>query len=87
MMEQTTTGMNYDEKKERTLGAQAAGPQSLAVDIKEAASLLSVSTKTVRREIDKGKLIAVRIGRLLRVRTAELHAYLLRCQQRTSRGT
>lgn len=55
--------------------------EPLAVDIPEAATLLSVSTKTIRREIDRGRLPALRIGRVWRIRIAELKAYLVRCQQ------
>ena len=58
--------------------AQANAP--LAVAIPEAAVLLGVSVRTVRREIDRGNLRAVRIGRVWRIRVAELHAYLKRLE-------
>lgn len=51
---------------------------ALAVSLQEAADMLGVHTNTVRREIWRGNLAAVRIGRILRVRVAELHAYLRR---------
>jgi excisionase family DNA binding protein len=57
----------------------------MAVDIKGAAQALSVSDDTVRREIDRGKLRAVRIGRVWRVRVAELEAYLKRCEEQVVR--
>lgn len=61
--------------------ARGAGERpALAVDVNEAAQLLSVSPKTVRREIARGNLRAVRVGRFLRIRTAELNAYLERLE-------
>jgi excisionase family DNA binding protein len=50
----------------------------LAVDLDTAAQMLGVCTATIRREIDRGRLRAVKIGRVYRVRVAELHAYLKR---------
>ena len=61
-------------------------PRRLAVSLDVAAEMLSVSTKTVRREIDRGHLRAVRIGRLWRVPTSELEAYLRRRQTRPQNG-
>lgn len=54
--------------------------EALAVDIPEAAAMLRVSTKTIRREIAGGRLRALRISRVWRIRFAELQAYLVRCQ-------
>jgi excisionase family DNA binding protein len=42
-----------------------------------AAALLHVSTKTVRRLIDRGDLDRVRIGRLVRIRPADIKALIL----------
>lgn len=53
---------------------------TLAVDLAQAGAMLGVCTATIRREIDRGRLRAVRIGRVYRVRVAELHAYLKRCE-------
>lgn len=53
-----------------------ANRSPLAVDVFEAARLLSVNPATVRREISRGNLRAVRIGRVFRVRVAELQVYL-----------
>ena len=53
----------------------------MAVDLEQAASMLNVSVKTIRREIDRGKLHCLRIGRVLRIRVAEVQAYLERCQR------
>lgn len=63
--------------------AQERAP--LAVDLAETARMLSVSVKTVRREIDRCKLRAFRIGRVRRVRVAEIEAYLRR-QERSENG-
>lgn len=49
-----------------------------AVDLACVANMLSVSVKTVRREIDRGELRALRIGRAWRVRITEVNAYLKR---------
>jgi excisionase family DNA binding protein len=50
----------------------------LAVDLNEAARMIGVCTATIRREVNRGRLRAVRVGRLYRVRVAELNAYLKR---------
>lgn len=55
---------------------------AIAVDIQEAAELIRVSDDTIRREIDRGKLKAVKIGRIWRIRVAEIDAYLRRCENR-----
>ncbi|MEI6233319.1 MAG: helix-turn-helix domain-containing protein [Planctomycetota bacterium] len=59
-------------------GLSVVTPRSkpLAVDVVEAAEMLRVSVKTVRREIQSGNLPALRIGRYLRVRVAALELYL-----------
>lgn len=56
-------------------------PHALAVDIYEAARMLGVHANTIRREIDRGRLRAVKIGRVWRVRVAELHSYLKRNEE------
>jgi excisionase family DNA binding protein len=38
--------------------------------------LANVSTKTIRREIDRGELPARHVGRLVRIDPAEFRAYL-----------
>ena len=45
-------------------------------DIDEVAAILKVSSKTVRREIDRGSLPAHRFGRLLRVSSDDLRRYI-----------
>lgn len=44
--------------------------------IAEVADRLSVATITVRREIERGNLYAVKVGRLLRVSDDELSRYI-----------
>lgn len=56
----------------------------LAVNIREAAEMIGVSPQTVQREIDRGNLRALKVGRQWRVRLSELNAYLER-QERKAR--
>lgn len=44
----------------------------------EAARLANVSTKTIRREIDRGELRAAHVGRLVRIDPDDFRAYLER---------
>jgi len=60
----------------------SAGLPVMAVDINQAAQMIGVSDDTIRREIDRGRLRAVKIGRVWRIRTSELEAYLRRCEAR-----
>jgi excisionase family DNA binding protein len=48
------------------------------VDLREAAKVLSVCVRTVRREIERGRLIAFRVGRSLRIRVSDLRRYMER---------
>lgn len=57
-------------------------PGQLAVDVQQAAQMLDVCTKTLRREINRGELAAVRIGKAVRIRVVEIHAYLKRKEKR-----
>src|SRR5262245_26300242 len=61
--------------------ATTAGASPLAVDLLQAAQLLNVCVKTLRREICRGKLNALRIGRVWRVRVSELNSYLTRLEE------
>ncbi len=49
-------------------------PQYRNVD--ETALELNVSTKTIRRLIDRGELLANRIGRSIRISEEDLHRYI-----------
>lgn len=51
--------------------------QLLSVD--DVAAILSVSSKTVRRMIDRGTISACRVGRLVRVQRADLERYIASC--------
>jgi excisionase family DNA binding protein len=46
------------------------------VSLREASFRLSVCVRTVRREIDRGRLRAFRVGRNLRVSLSELRRYM-----------
>ncbi|HEX3332582.1 MAG TPA: helix-turn-helix domain-containing protein [Gaiellales bacterium] len=46
------------------------------LSVAEAAELLGVNHKTIRREIESGRLPAVRVGRLIRINAATLDADL-----------
>jgi excisionase family DNA binding protein len=52
-------------------------PQLLSVD--DVAAVLSVSSKTVRRMIDRGALSTCRVGRLVRVQRMDLERYIASC--------
>ena len=51
--------------------------QLLSVD--DASAILSVSSKTVRRMIDRGELPTCHLGRLVRVRRSDLERYIASC--------
>lgn len=46
------------------------------VSLKEAARLLHVCVRTLRREIERGRLSAFRVGRSLRIKLSELRRYM-----------
>ena len=56
----------------------SAIPKSIEplLTLMEAASVLKVCVKTLRREISRGVLPVVRIGRALRIRPADLRQYM-----------
>ena len=49
-----------------------------SVSLRGAAAILHVCVRTVRREIGRGRLIAFRVGRSLRIRMSELRRYMER---------
>jgi excisionase family DNA binding protein len=51
------------------------------LDLDAVATRLGVSSKTVRRLIDRGELAVHRIGRLLRVSEMDLQSYVARRRQ------
>jgi len=66
-----TTDMTLPTPEWRKRGA-------IAVRISEAGEMLGVSSKTFMREIDRGNLHGLKLGRSWRVRVAEIEAYLRR---------
>jgi excisionase family DNA binding protein len=48
------------------------------VSLREASRLLGVCVRTIRREIDRGRLSAFRVGRNLRIKLSELQRYMER---------
>lgn len=57
----------------------------MAVTMKEAAEILGVCKRMLEREVDRGHLRALRIGRTWRVRMAEIRAYLERMERKEQR--
>jgi excisionase family DNA binding protein len=53
-------------------------PPVLTLTYREAAESLQVSSRSVWSLVKSGELIAVRIGRSVRIPLTELHAYLAR---------
>jgi excisionase family DNA binding protein len=60
---------------ESMLGTTAISPDDL-LTVAEVASMLSLNQQTVRNAIDDGRLGAVRVGRRVRIRRADLHRYV-----------
>lgn len=50
--------------------------ESECVSLSRAAKILGVCVRTVRREVDRGRLRAFRVGRNLRIRLSELRRYM-----------
>jgi excisionase family DNA binding protein len=48
------------------------------VSLSRVAKILGVCVRTVRREVDRGRLAAFRVGRNLRIRMSELRRYMER---------
>jgi excisionase family DNA binding protein len=55
---------------------QSSWNHDRCVSLREAAEILGVSVRTVRREIERGRLAAFRVGRNLRMRMSELRRYM-----------
>jgi len=70
-----------DDLEPKIQRSQTLNP-ALAVDLREAAKLLSFSSQTVRREIVRGTLRALKLGRSWRVRMSEIGAYLQRLEEK-----
>lgn len=52
--------------------------QKALLTLEEAAAILSLSPRTLSRLIRDGEIPTVRIGRLVRVRTSDLHSWVER---------
>lgn len=57
----------------------AAGPEQL-LTVAEVAAKAAVSAKTVRREIDRGELVANKIGRCVRITREAYDAWIAKGQ-------
>lgn len=64
--------------RESVDGIEDRKPKRLAVDLREAGAMLSVCGMTVKREIERGRLRGLKIGRVWRVKVSEIEAYLKR---------
>jgi excisionase family DNA binding protein len=62
--------------------AERSASRRPLLTINEAADFLNVSTRTVRREIDRGALAVVRIGRSIRIDDDDLDALIERYRRR-----
>ena len=51
-------------------------PDESLLTVKETAKILKLCTKSVRRMIERGDIPAHRLGRLVRIAPADLHAFL-----------
>ena len=58
--------------------AISTSPKSTLLRVDEAATILNVSSKTIRRLTARGDLKAVRIGRLVRIRFSEIESLIAR---------
>jgi len=56
----------------------SGGIEQECVSLRDASRLLGVCVRTVRREIDRGRLSAFRVGRNLRIKLSELRRYMER---------
>jgi excisionase family DNA binding protein len=76
----TAAAAEFPERRDPDSRTQLLAAHSL-LDIPAVATRLGVSSKTVRRLIDRAELAVHRIGRLLRVSEADLHSYVARQRQ------
>lgn len=56
--------------------AESKADDSECVSVREAGRRLGVCGRTIRREIERGRLKAIRVGRSLRIRISELRRYM-----------
>lgn len=60
---------------------QTPSPAPLAVDVREAATMMRLSVSTVRGLLHDRSLPCVRIGRYIRIRVEAIRIYLERLEQ------
>jgi excisionase family DNA binding protein len=61
-----------------TVNESDSQDEDRCLSLREASRLLGVCVRTVRREIERGRLIAFRVGRSLRIKMSELRRYMER---------
>ncbi len=81
--ERNGVGGSVDPSAEGTGQVRA---KRLAVDLREAGAMMDVCAMTVKREIERGRLRGLKIGRVWRVRVAEIEAYMERQERQVTRG-
>ncbi len=77
--QQANESTSPEEVASHIAGRSRLGPPAIdpLITVGEAATILHVSTRTIRRLIEGGKLQAVRVGRSVRIRPSEiLHVIL-----------
>lgn len=57
-------------------------PKAIAVDAKTAAEMLSICTRTLFEEMDRGNIRGFRIGRAWRFRIEEINNYIARQEKK-----
>lgn len=67
-------------------GAGRAPSKRLAVDLREAGAMMSVSGKTVKRLVFRGELKGLKVGAQWRIRIAEVEDYLIRRERQGGRS-
>lgn len=72
--------------RESVDGIEDRKPRRLAVDLREAGEMMSVSGKTVKRLIFRGELKGLKVGAQWRIRFAEVEDYLIRRERQGGRS-
>jgi excisionase family DNA binding protein len=68
------------ESTDRPLGGRRTAASHKFFTILQVAELLEVSTRTVQRWIESGKLVAHRLGGVVRISKADLDCFLQSCR-------
>ena len=77
--QQTNEPMSREEVASHIAGRSRFGLPAIdpLITVGEAATILHVSTRTIRRLIERGKLQAVRVGRSVRIRPSDIMHVIL----------